>query len=92
MPRHPNLIPTQMLNVALPLPVYTQMCAYLHSDLERRIPQGAFSRFLSELIRQFFNEKHMDLAPYLNVPSGALIVSGTPESIEALKRKLESQA
>ena len=89
MAKHPNLIPSQQLNVALPLPLYTQLTAHLYSSLEQRVPHGAYSRFLIDLLRGFFTAKHLDLAPYTSAAPGSFIVTGSPEAIQALRRALE---
>ena len=91
MPKRPNIIPSQQLNLALPLPVYTQLTAHLFSELENRVPHGAYSRFMVELIRGHFTAKHLDLAPFMNGDPGAFIVSGSPEAIAALERTLKGE-
>ena len=93
MPRKPNLIPSVQLNVALPLDVHTRLSAHLYSPLEGRVPLGAYQRFLTELLRERFDGKSLDLAPYIvGGTPGAFVVSGRTEAIRALKYKLmESQ-
>lgn len=85
MAKRPNLIPSQQLNVALPLPLYTQLTARLYSELEGRVPHGAYSRCLIDLLRGHFSDKHLDLAPWAGAAPGAFIVSGSPEAIRALE-------
>jgi len=89
MSRRPNLIPSQQLNVALPLPVYTQLTLHLFSPLEARVPHGGYSVFLVNLIREYFTQLHLDLAPYVGAPTGSYVVSGSPEAIVALTKRLE---
>lgn len=91
MAKHPNLIPSQPLNVALPLPLYTQLSAHLYSELEGRVPHGAFSRFMIDLLRGHFTAAHLDLAPFAGSIPGAFIVQASPESIIVLQRLLESK-
>lgn len=90
MPKQKNLVPTRLLNVALPLPVYTQLLLHLNSDLEGRVPHGAWSRFLSELIKAHFEESTLDLAPFAGpeIPAGIYTVRGAPETLRILERKL----
>lgn len=88
MARRPNPIPSEQLNVALPLDVHTRLSAELYSDLEGRVPHGAYSRFLVELLRRHFAEQSLDLAPWLGAPAGAFVVSGNPETIIRLKEIL----
>ena len=89
MARRPNLIPSQQLNLALPLPVFTQLSAHLYSTLEQRVPHGAYSRFLTDLVREYFTSHHLDLAPYTGVAPGSLILSGSPEAVLELRKRLE---
>lgn len=90
MSRRPNPVPSQQLNVALPLPVFTQLSMHLYSELEQRVPLGAYSRFLTDLIRQHFTVGHLDLAPFLGTTPGAFIISASPEAIAALEAHLRS--
>ena len=69
MPKPPNPIPSRVLNVALPLPVFTQMMLHLNSDLEGRVPHGAYSRFISELIREHFAKQTLDIGQLIGPTS-----------------------
>lgn len=91
MSKRPNIIPSQQLNVALPLPIYSRLSAHLFSELEGRVPHGAYSRFLVNLLQQFFSRRELDLAPFLNCDPGAFVVSGTPEAIAALGHALKGE-
>jgi hypothetical protein len=88
MSKRANVIPSQPLNVALPLPLYTQLSAHLYSELEGRVPHGAFSRFFIDLLRGYFSEQHLDLAPFVGSPPGAFILHGSPEAVDACRRNL----
>ena len=57
MAKTPNLIPSKQLNVALPLPLMTRLATHLYSDLEGRVPHGAYSRFLIDLLQVHFSER-----------------------------------
>jgi len=91
MPKPPNLIPSRQLNVALPLPLLTQLSLELYSELEGRVPHGAYSRFLVELLRKHFAEQVLDLGPHLgeDFPVGTYLLQGAPETLEALKGLLK---
>jgi hypothetical protein len=86
----PNLIPSKALNVALPLPLLVKLSGHLYSELEGRVPHGAYSRFLIDLLQVHFAEQALDLAPYTGSAPGTLQVTGTPEAIKALTLRLES--
>lgn len=89
MSRRPNLIPSVKLTTTLPLPIHSQLTAYLYSELENRVPLGAYQEFISTAVREFFDHKSLDLAPYISgATPGAFVVRGTPEAILALKYKL----
>jgi len=80
-----------MLNVALPAPVHAKLMLHLFSELENRVPLGAYQRFLCERIDEFFRHKRLDLAPWAGTDEGAFVVSGSPEALEVLKRTLKGE-
>jgi len=89
MPKPANLIPSKQLNVALPLPLFTQLSLALTSDLEGRVPHGAYSRFLQDLLRAHFERAELDLNTYASmVPPGVYVLSGPPASVEAFQKLL----
>lgn len=89
MGRKPNLIPSVQLNVALAQDIHTQLTLHLYSELEGRVPLGAYQAFITERLREYFSDKHLDLAPYFpQVPTGVWTVSGSAEAILALKYRL----
>ena len=90
MAKTPNLIPSKPLNVALPLPLLVKLSSALYSDLEGRVPHGAYSRFLIDLLQVHFTEQALDLAPYVGSEPGTLQITGTPEAIRALTARLEA--
>ena len=91
MSRRPNTVPSIMLNVALPQPVHTLLTLHLFSELEGRVPLGAYQRFLSDRIDEYFRQRHLDLAPWAGTDPGTFIVSGSTESLEVLKKTLKGE-
>jgi hypothetical protein len=89
MARRPNTIPSVPLTTALPEDVHGRLTLHLFSDLEGRVPHGAYSAFIISRTREFFDHKRLDLAPWLDSTPGAFVVSGPLETLIALKRKLE---
>lgn len=85
-----NLIPSSTLNVALPQPLYLKLSAHLFSELEQRVPHGAYSRFLTNLLQAHFAHRVLDLAPYAGTQPGGMQVTGSPEAITLLQRLLET--
>lgn len=89
MPKRPNLIPSLPLNTVIPLPLYTQLAAQLYSDLEQRVPHGAYSRFIAERLREYFATEALDLAEYLRVPQDTHLVRGSSAAIAALRELIK---
>lgn len=87
--RSKNLIPSQQLCIALPLPMYSQIQAHLYSTIEGRVPYGAPSTFIGELVRGYFTHRSLDLAPFTGSAAGAHVVSGSPEAIFELQQRLK---
>lgn len=91
MSRRPNTIPSILLNVALPQPTHARLVLHLYSDLEGRVPQGAYQRFFVERIDEFFRHRQLDLAPWAGTDPGTFVVSGSPESLAVLEKTLKGE-
>lgn len=91
MPRRPAVIPSSIINLALPADARTQLDLHLYSELEGRVPRGSYQRFFTERIREFFAREQLDLAPYVTgIIPGEGIITGSPPTVATLKRILES--
>lgn len=90
MARMPNPIRPTLLHLSLPEDVRTRIDLILHSDLEGRVPKGAYQRFFMERIAEFFSHKTLDLSPY-GFPQG-YFVKGPADMITTLKHTLERNA
>lgn len=92
MSRRKNLIPSIQLNVALPEDIWLKLTSVLFSDLEQRVPHGAYQKYLVDLLRERFESKPLDLAGLIpGVELDTFRVSGSPEAILALRYYLESK-
>ena len=60
----------------------------LFSDLEGRVPFGAYTNFYSELLRTRLESVELDLSPFVGSAPGALTLRGSPTAIEKLKTLL----
>jgi len=54
MPRKPNTVRPVSLKTSIPEDLYTKLTLHLFSDLEGRVPMGAYQKFICERIREFF--------------------------------------
>lgn len=84
-----SVVPAKLLNVAIPGELFAQVEITLYSEVESRVPHGAYSKFFSARIREFFSWKTLDLAPFLGTPEATFVVSGEPEVLRALRAKLQ---
>lgn len=84
MPKRPNTDRPRTLNTTLPESLLGRLELFLFSEIEGRVPHGAYAGFLTERIREFFSNRPLDLAAWTGAAPGAYVVSGTPETIEAL--------
>ena len=91
MPRRPNPIPPVGLNTKLPADVHAQLTLHLFSDVEGRVPHGAYQEFLVARIKEFFATKPFDLSPYTGLDPTTHTVTGTPIALATLKQLLEAQ-
>lgn len=57
MPRPRNIVRQLPLNVHLPEDIRTRLDLHLFSELEGRVPMGAYQRFLTQLLSDYFNRK-----------------------------------
>ena len=86
MPARKLVTPTRLLHVALPEPVLARLDLHLWSEVEARVPKGAYQSFLVELINEFFTSRRLSLEIY-GLPPGYSIM-GRPEILAALHTKL----
>ena len=62
--RPPAIVPSEALNLRLPADLKLKMDLHLFSELEGRVPKGAYAGFISGLVREFFTKMEKT-----NVPS-----------------------
>lgn len=60
MSRPPNIHRPVKLTTTIPEDIRGQLDLHLWSDVEGRIPQGAYQTFLCDRIREFFSHKRLD--------------------------------
>ena len=85
MSRKPNLIPSRILNLALPLPVFEEMEKLLFSELENRVPFGEYSRWISQRIREHITDVPVDLALFIpDCTPGVFILRGDKDTVKVL--------
>ena len=63
MSRRPNIHRPVSLHVNLPEDIRGKLDLYLYSPLENRVPVGAYSKFICERVREFFEARSPDVKP-----------------------------
>ncbi len=74
------------LCLKLPASTRTRLDLFLYSELEQRVPQGAYQNFFLERIREFFESRRLDLTPF---GLQGFYVFGPKDMVEALSKKLK---
>ena len=82
--RRPNIEPSIATNLHLPESMRTRLDLVLFSELEGRVPKGAYQRFFLERLQEFFGTKALDLSAPLGLPPGHGIIKCRPEAHAAL--------
>jgi hypothetical protein len=63
----------------------------LFSEAEGRVPYGARNRFFEDLIARALDFVPLDLAPYTGDLPGLHVLRAPAETVEVLKRLLETE-
>jgi hypothetical protein len=74
-------VPTEHLHVKLDAPLRAQLDLFLYSELEGRVPKGAYKGLIEGLLREFFG-RHDAPTPTqlpLDLPPLDLPPKGTPK-------------
>lgn len=92
MPRRPNLNPTERMHVRLPADLAQKVELLLFSDLEGRVPYGAYQAFITQRLVEFFEDKPLDLGPYLGTLPGEAVVRGKTGVVHKLMTHLKEKS
>jgi len=61
--RRPNIVRSTKLTVMIPEDTRARLDLFLYSEVEGRVPFGAYQKFFVERINEFLNEKALGLPP-----------------------------
>lgn len=88
--RKPSINPTISKDIHFDARLITQLDLLLYSEVEERVPRGAYQRFFNSLLVNYFETKSLDLGPYVGSLPGEAVIRGRPETIDRLVGVLES--
>ena len=81
MARPPSSIPMVRQNLTIPAEMAARIDLLLFSELEGRVPQGAYQTFFTRLLREYFESNELDLTPY---GLAGMSVRGNPYTLAKL--------
>ena len=90
--RPPALRRTRNLTTALDEELLTRLDLHLFSEVEGRVPKGAYQSFLHARLREFFDSISLDLAPFAGSLPGTQTVRGSTLAIEVLSTLLKGKS
>ena len=87
--RRPDVIRPIKLTTTLPEDIRVKLDLHLFSDLEDRVPKGAYQKFLIDRIQEFFDSRPLDIGPICSLPTSA-VIRGSPSVIKLLEQILQT--
>jgi hypothetical protein len=79
------------LNTCIPEDLRVILDTHLWSDIEHRIPKGAYQKFICERIQEYFAQKALDVGEWAGAPKGSLVVRGSQSAIETIRSVLHNR-
>lgn len=89
MARPKAVEPTERVYFHMPQSLYAKVKLALFSELESRVPYGAWAELICPLLHERFTYKTLDLAPYLGKPPGTFLIKGDPTVLASLETHLK---
>ena len=92
MARPKNLVPSESLHLRIAGPLAQGLEKLLWSDVEGRVPVGAYQKFFTEISLAYLQGRSLDISHWapaaMMVPPGTT-VRGSPQAIETLETLLK---
>lgn len=90
--RRPNVEPSIATNLHLPETVRTRLDLILYSEVEQRVPKGAYQRFFLERLQEFFTTKSMDISVHIGLAPGSCVIKAKPDALLFLETYLKKES
>lgn len=87
MPTQPKIDRPRKLTTSFPESIMARLDLFLFSEVEGRVPKGAYQSFFLDRIHEFFGHRRLDLAPF-GFPQG-FYVQGPRGMIDSLENHLK---
>lgn len=92
MSRPRRVIRPTSLEVSIPETIRGRLDLFLFSEVEGRVPLGAYSRLVTRLLSEFFEGEELPLSPYVPAAPHGTSVHGSKHAIGLLEKHLEAGA
>jgi hypothetical protein len=89
--RKPSLEPSTTTNLSLPESERARLDILLYSEVEGRVPKGAYRLFFLERLADYFETRALDLSPYVGSLPGERVVRGHPQTLAVLEAALKAK-
>jgi len=86
MPRRKNITPSASIHLHIPEDVKARLDLFLYSEVESRVPVGAYQAFFQQRIQEFFDWKRIPLDSF-GFPPGYFVIAPR-EMLQALVQRL----
>lgn len=92
MPRHPDILRPTRLETSLPEDLRARLDLHLYSELEGKVPKGAYQKLIIQLLSEALDQESLDLGDWCGmVPKGTYILRSSRANIEQLKLLLATE-
>ena len=89
MSRKAAVVPNRRLETTLPPDLAVKLDLLLWSDVEGKIPFGAIQQLITLCLRRYFEDKELDLAPFLSSYPGVHTIRAPAHTLSALLTHLK---
>lgn len=90
--RRPNIEPSVATNLHLPESMRTRLDLLLFSELEGRVPKGAYQRFFLERLQEFFTTRSLDVSERIGLAPGSCVIKAKPDALLFLEAHLSKES
>lgn len=92
MPRRAAITPNRSFHTTLPEDLAARLELALYSPVEGCVPRGAYQDWLCARIREWFDDKTLDLSPFIGELPGVHVVKGSPATLKVLLQTLNKES
>lgn len=93
MPAPKNIIPSASLHLHIPEDLKARLDLELFSEVEGRVPKGAYQRLVVSLLRRHFEARPLDLASLRqSIPPGTYIIQAPSHILTKLIELIQGES